>query len=280
MSVWFWHGLRNGIQSTRYPRAPEAAAGVSPGRPLDTDFPSGEEASLAASNCPVNAISTSGSRALVDLRMCVFCQRCHIGVPNPLNWDTSYEWAQTPATTSAYEPLSGAFSRSLHVMVIDAGDCGACLHEVKQLNNPLYNMHRLGIFLHRNSADRGCLARGRPGEREHARAVAQDLRSHARPEAGSGRGNMRHHGRRFRTKLHVRRRRGLGSSCRSRNSGRPAAAARDSSRSLGGDREEGSVVPTGVTREGVLIWLPGPVRRFCCSSSSVRRTDLISSRES
>jgi Ni,Fe-hydrogenase III small subunit len=32
-------------------------------------------------------------------------------------------------------------------MVVDAGDCGACLHEVKQLNNPLYNMHRLGIFL-------------------------------------------------------------------------------------------------------------------------------------
>src|SRR5262249_54178501 len=32
------------------------------------------------------------------------------------------------------------------VMVVDAGDCGACLHEVKQLNNPLYNMHRLGFF--------------------------------------------------------------------------------------------------------------------------------------
>jgi Ni,Fe-hydrogenase III small subunit len=31
-------------------------------------------------------------------------------------------------------------------MVVDAGDCGACLNEVKQLNNPLYNMHRLGIF--------------------------------------------------------------------------------------------------------------------------------------
>ena len=31
-------------------------------------------------------------------------------------------------------------------MVVDAGDCGACLHEVKQLNNPFYNMHRLGYF--------------------------------------------------------------------------------------------------------------------------------------
>jgi Ni,Fe-hydrogenase III small subunit len=34
----------------------------------------------------------------------------------------------------------------MHIMVVDAGDCGACLHEVKQLNNPLYNMHRLGFF--------------------------------------------------------------------------------------------------------------------------------------
>jgi len=31
-------------------------------------------------------------------------------------------------------------------MVVDAGDCGACLHEVKRLNNPFYNMHRLGMF--------------------------------------------------------------------------------------------------------------------------------------
>ena len=36
MSFWFWHGLRNGIQSTRYPWAPEKATGVTPGRPLAT----------------------------------------------------------------------------------------------------------------------------------------------------------------------------------------------------------------------------------------------------
>ena len=29
----------------------------------------------------------------------------------------------------------------------DAGDCGACLNEVKQLTNPYYNMHRLGLFI-------------------------------------------------------------------------------------------------------------------------------------
>ena len=39
------------------------------------------------------------------------------------------------------------FRHSIHICVVDAGDCGACLNEVKQLNNPYYNMHRLGFFI-------------------------------------------------------------------------------------------------------------------------------------
>ncbi len=147
MSFWFWHGLRNGIRSTRYPWAPEKATGITPGRPLATEFSSAEEASRAAANCPVGAIAADGARAVVDLRACIWCQRCRFGAPNPLQWDASYEWTRTPPAKTAYTSLAGAFARSLHVMVVDAGDCGACLNEVKQLNNPLYNMHRLGIFL-------------------------------------------------------------------------------------------------------------------------------------
>src|SRR5579863_716992 len=45
------------------------------------------------------------------------------------------------------EELGQPFHRSVHILVIDAGDCGACLNEVKQLNNPYYNMHRLGFFI-------------------------------------------------------------------------------------------------------------------------------------
>ena len=43
--------------------------------------------------------------------------------------------------------LGRPFSRSIHILVVDAGDCGACLNEVKQLNNAYYNMHRLGFFI-------------------------------------------------------------------------------------------------------------------------------------
>ncbi len=147
MSFWFGHGLRRGIQSTRYPRVAESALGVSPGRPINTEFPSNRDAREAAASCPVDAIKADGRMAFVDDGICIQCQRCRFGARSPMNWEPGYEWTELPPGRSDYETLPTAFSKSLHVMVIDAGDCGACLHEVKQLNNPLYNMHRLGFFL-------------------------------------------------------------------------------------------------------------------------------------
>ncbi len=147
MSFWFGHGLRRGIQSTRYPRIAEAAPGVSPGRPINTEFPSSHDARETAASCPVNAIIADGKMGFVDDGICIQCQRCRFGVRSPMNWEPGYEWTELPPGRSDYETLPAAFSKSLHVMVVDAGDCGACLHEVKQLNNPLYNMHRLGFFL-------------------------------------------------------------------------------------------------------------------------------------
>jgi len=146
MSFWFWHGLRRGIQSTRYPRRAEAAPGVSPGCPVNTEFESDDEAQRAAAICPVDAIIAHGRSAFVDLGKCVHCQHCHLSLPSPMNWDPGYEWTRLPANQSECATLPSAFSKSMHIMVVDAGDCGACLHEIKQLNNPLYNMHRLGFF--------------------------------------------------------------------------------------------------------------------------------------
>ena len=41
----------------------------------------------------------------------------------------------------------GIFGRSLHIRFVDAGACGACISEARQLNNPYDNMHRLGFFI-------------------------------------------------------------------------------------------------------------------------------------
>ena len=146
MSFWFWRGLQKGVYATRYPKTSEAAAGLTPGRPMTTQFASARDSALAAEVCPVGAITAQDNSAYVDLGLCIHCQRCHFGDAPLMDWGSDYEWTTLPGGRQRYEPLPQAYKRSLHIIVVDAGDCGACLHEVKQLNNPFYNMHRLGMF--------------------------------------------------------------------------------------------------------------------------------------
>ena len=42
--------------------------------------------------------------------------------------------------------LARPFKRSLHIRHVDAGSCNGCESELQALNNPFYNLHRLGIF--------------------------------------------------------------------------------------------------------------------------------------
>lgn len=43
--------------------------------------------------------------------------------------------------------LPKAFQHSLNLFIVDTGDCGACLNEIKRLNTPYYNFHHLGFFV-------------------------------------------------------------------------------------------------------------------------------------
>lgn len=143
MSQWVIKGLRTGIKTTGYPRTAEAAAGVSPGMPVGGAFAVATAAALVE-RCPTQALSQTRGTVAVDYRRCVHCYRCVRGVEQPLDWQPGFEWAAASGAPNDFGP---AFSRSIHIVVVDAGDCGACLNEVKQLNNPYYNMHRLGFFL-------------------------------------------------------------------------------------------------------------------------------------
>jgi Ni,Fe-hydrogenase III small subunit len=143
MSQWVLSGLRTGIKSTRYPQRPETAAGVSPGLPVPAGRPPEAAAELAA-RCPTGALTAQDGQVAFDPRRCVHCFRCAQGGAAALDWDDSYEWGSAVGAAPALGP---AFRRSVHIRVVDAGDCGACLHEVRQLNNPYYNMHRLGFFI-------------------------------------------------------------------------------------------------------------------------------------
>jgi Ni,Fe-hydrogenase III small subunit len=144
MSQWVLNGLRTGIRTTAYPRVAERAAGVTPGLPCGGDL--GAAAPAIVARCLTGALDEAQGVVAVDGRRCVHCYRCVRGVEQPLNWQPSYEWAEA-APRSAHDELGQPFRRSIHILVVDAGDCGACLNEVKQLNNPYYNMHRLGFFI-------------------------------------------------------------------------------------------------------------------------------------
>jgi Ni,Fe-hydrogenase III small subunit len=81
---------------------------------------------------------------------CIHCYRCLRQIAPPLDWQWqgNYAWAASPHPRDELaEKLGKSFRRSLHLRVIDAGACGACLSEIEQLNKPYYNMHRLGFFI-------------------------------------------------------------------------------------------------------------------------------------
>jgi Ni,Fe-hydrogenase III small subunit len=145
MSQWVIQGIRTGIQSTAYPGGAEGAAGVSPGMPVGGRV--GADAAGLAGCCPTGALDANDGAIAVDYRRCVHCYRCLRDVAHPLAWQPGFEWAGTGGGSRAGEALDAPFRRSIHILVVDAGDCGACLNEVKQLNNPYYNMHRLGFFI-------------------------------------------------------------------------------------------------------------------------------------
>jgi len=145
MSQWVIKGIRTGIKTTVYPRGRENAAGVTPGRPRGGDF--GADAAGLVERCLTHALDQTEGEISVDIRRCVHCYRCVRGVAHALDWDTTHEWAGAAAAPPLNNELGQPFRRSIHVLVVDAGDCGACLNEVKQLNNPYYNMHRLGFFI-------------------------------------------------------------------------------------------------------------------------------------
>lgn len=150
MSGWLIEGLRTGIRTTVYPERLETSAGVSPGLPEGGDYPSEDIAAMVA-RCPTHALSERDGEVVVDYRRCVHSFRCARQITGsrvtPLGWAHGYEWAAATESEDQLQPLGRAFDRSINIIVVDAGDCGACLNEVKQLSNPYYNMHRLGFFI-------------------------------------------------------------------------------------------------------------------------------------
>ena len=143
MSRWVKRGLQTGVVTTRYPAGEETSPGISPGLPHMISSCDVDREALI-SRCPTGALRRADDKMAVERARCIHCYRCTRGITKPIPWDAGFEWAHIRDRSAVF---AGTFQRSMHIRVVDAGDCGACLNEIKLLNNPFYNMHRLGFFI-------------------------------------------------------------------------------------------------------------------------------------
>ncbi len=136
---WFWRGLKTRVPTLSPRLLAESAPGVTPGRPVDTSFAAGAP---DPDVCPSDALAADAVGVRVALERCVHCMRCRTG-PRHMTWLLDSDWAIS-APDGALPP---PFRHSVHVRVLDSGDCGGCLNEVRQLQSPVYSLHRFGVFV-------------------------------------------------------------------------------------------------------------------------------------
>ncbi|HEY1619889.1 MAG TPA: hypothetical protein VGG25_19860 [Streptosporangiaceae bacterium] len=156
--MWALRGLRDGVLTTRWPARPDDYATATRGPAVLLD-PGGETAGVTEL-CPTDAISDDGGLRL-DQGRCVQCGRCVAARPELFGWASGPGSAvlARPALMLPQESgteLAGvraelatrtaALRRSVHLRHVDAGSDGAEEYELMALLNPVYDIHRLGIF--------------------------------------------------------------------------------------------------------------------------------------
>lgn len=165
MPQWTLLGLLQGKKTVPWPQhdGDDGQAGLL-GMPRYVPERCGEGCEACAEICPTKAITMqpqagSAGRLHVDYGRCVVCQLCTEACPDGAMVASS-DWAfgarrredlvwQEHAAEAPVVPEGAgrrAFRRSLHIRHVDAGSCNGCESELQALNNPFYNLHRLGIF--------------------------------------------------------------------------------------------------------------------------------------
>lgn len=158
MALWTLIGLAEGQASTKWPLGigPDGQHGVL-GMPRLDVAECAEGCSDCAAVCPTDAITIRWDEAVLDYGKCVVCQRCVEACPTGALTE-SHDWAfgvrqrddlrTEPSGPTAHDAAASrkGFRRSLHIRHVDAGSCNGCESELQALNNPFYNLHRLGIF--------------------------------------------------------------------------------------------------------------------------------------
>ncbi|MHB1320886.1 MAG: NADH-quinone oxidoreductase subunit B family protein [Acidithiobacillus ferrivorans] len=160
MPVWTWTGLKAGKAATHWPQhGPDGQEGVL-GMPRWDPAACRSDCNTCAAACPTGAIAVVQDTVAVDYGRCIVCQHCVEACPEGA-MTSSYDWAfgvrrredliwaaalNGPEGQQLGKRVARSLRRSLHIRHVDAGSCNGCESEISALDNPFYNLHRLGIF--------------------------------------------------------------------------------------------------------------------------------------
>lgn len=167
MALWTLVGLAKGSATTAWPQrdGDDGQAGAL-GMPRVHAENCTPECRACADVCPTRAITVGHVRAHphvdLDYGRCIACQLCVEVCPADGAFEATADWAYgvrergdlcfdddvtaLPAAQVLRANIERAFRGSLHIRHVDAGSCNGCESELQALNNPFYNLHRLGIF--------------------------------------------------------------------------------------------------------------------------------------
>jgi Ni,Fe-hydrogenase III small subunit/ferredoxin len=175
---WFLRGLRDGILTSRWPSGPDeyfdgfrgavAVASSDDNAPARAALVDGDELS---SICPSGALSgrrgpDGAGDIVLDRGRCILCGHCVVTAPDIFTWkpgsavaalrreqlivDTSTvdggSEEEVAALRAELSRRVRRLRRSVHLRHVDAGSDGSDEWEVQALLNPVYDIHRLGIF--------------------------------------------------------------------------------------------------------------------------------------
>jgi Ni,Fe-hydrogenase III small subunit/ferredoxin len=173
--MWALRGLRNGVLTTPWPARPDDYAAATRGPATVLASPAaGDSATRRNSEttrneqldelCPTGAISRGpGGTVRLDQGRCVQCGRCVIARPDIFGWATGPGSAVAARSALVVPPAAEttellaevrdglrartrSLRRSVHLRHVDAGSDGTEEWEILALLNPVYDVHRLGIF--------------------------------------------------------------------------------------------------------------------------------------